>query len=361
MKILILGFAKIKYMPYLDFYLKNIDCDKHNVSVVYWNRDLKEENVPFENVHFYEFRAKQEDDGPKFYKIWNFLKYRRFAQKLLKQDFDRVIVLHSLPGVLNWKTLTKKYRNRFVFDFRDVTYERFSPYRRIIDALVKNSFFTSISSDGFRRFLPQDSESKIITNHNILADSLLYRDCGLEKVPSERIRIAFWGYIREENLNRRIIQCVARDLRFELHYYGREQQIALNLKKYAQEICASNVYFHGEYVPEDRYDFVKRTDIIHNVYCESQNMMNAVGNKFYDGLIFYLPQICMTGSYMGNLVAKNGLGLSVNPFGDEFLNLLHDWFSRVDKSLFMKNCEIVLDHCLADMKIIDEMMINVVK
>lgn len=33
MKILIIGFTKIKYMPYMNFYLDNIDKAKHEVSV----------------------------------------------------------------------------------------------------------------------------------------------------------------------------------------------------------------------------------------------------------------------------------------------------------------------------------------
>ena len=45
MKILLAGFAKIKYMPYVNFYLDNIDREKHEVHLVYWNRDLAEEDL----------------------------------------------------------------------------------------------------------------------------------------------------------------------------------------------------------------------------------------------------------------------------------------------------------------------------
>ena len=45
MKILIMGFSKIKYMPYMNFYLENINADKNDVHLLYWNRDLKPEDV----------------------------------------------------------------------------------------------------------------------------------------------------------------------------------------------------------------------------------------------------------------------------------------------------------------------------
>ncbi len=341
-------------MPYLDFYLRNIDCKKNEVSVVYWNRDLKEENIPYEHVKFYEFRAKLDDDDKKFFKIYSFIKYKHYASKFLRKNFDRVIVLHSLPGVLNWRILTKKYKERFIFDFRDLTYESIPIYKKIIASLVKCSAFTSVSSDGFRPFLPKECGDKIYTNHNILEESLFHRDCGVNRIKSSIIRIAFWGFIREERLNKQIIKSIAGDRRFELHYYGREQQIALNLKKYAKDIGTSNIFFHGAYIPEDRYKFVQNTDLIHNIYSESKNVMLAMGNKFYDGIIFYLPQICMQGSFMGEIVEKEKLGFAVDPYSERFLDSIYERMKYVDEKNFKNTCNQFLHKCQNEIKDVKE-------
>ena len=45
MRILVLGFSKMKYMPYASFYIDRIDCNINEVEVLYWNRDRKEENL----------------------------------------------------------------------------------------------------------------------------------------------------------------------------------------------------------------------------------------------------------------------------------------------------------------------------
>ena len=102
MKILLLGFTKVKFMPYANFYIDNIDLNKNQVSILYWNRDLINEDLSmFSNVKFYEFRQFMEDSIPKKAKIKSFIKYRKFAIKIInKEKFDKIISLHTLPGLL---------------------------------------------------------------------------------------------------------------------------------------------------------------------------------------------------------------------------------------------------------------------
>ena len=352
MKILIVGFTKIKYMPYMNFYLEDIDTTTNDVHLLYWNRDLNEETTDFlADVTLHEFRCKQEDDVSKLSKIGSFIKFRKYAKKLLKREqFDFVIILHSLPGVLICNTLAKRFKNKYIFDYRDSTYEGFAPFKRIIAKLVKNSAATFVSSDAFRRFLPTECEDKIFTSHNMLMDSLSHRD-EKEKfgVSSDKIRIAFWGFIRHEEINRELIKKISADNRFELHYYGREQQVALNLKHYAKEINAENVFFHGEYKPRDRYEFVRSTDIIHNVY-KDDNMMLAMGNKYYDAAIFYIPIMSMTGSFMAETAAKANIGFDADPYDDDFTDKLFSAYCGIDREAFNQNCDKELERVLLEYK-----------
>jgi hypothetical protein len=141
MKILIMGLGKLKFMPYINFYLDSLDKQSNSVHVLYWNRDLKQEDTSrFESITLHEFRCFQEDDAPKASKVKSFLKYRRFALELLKKEsFDLVIVLHSLTGVVVCDYLKKHFRGKLIFDYRDVTYESFAPY-----CLPKAAAFSSV-------------------------------------------------------------------------------------------------------------------------------------------------------------------------------------------------------------------------
>ena len=342
MRILVIGFTKIKYMPYMHFYLDNIDCLSNEVHMLFWNRDMLDDNLSkIHGIILHEFRCYQEDDVSKIRKILSFKKFRDFTLQTLKNiRFDFIIIMHSLPGVLIADELKRSFTERYILDYRDSTYETFLPFRKIISNLVKCSYATFVSSDAFRRLLPHSESGKIYTSHNLLIDSLAHRD-EKEKygIPSDKIRIAFWGFIRHEKINIEIIRKIAADNRFELHYYGREQKVALNLKKFVKGNNINNVFFHGEYKPEERYQFVRQTDIIHNIYCD-KNTMLSMGNKYYDGVIFRIPQICMDGSFMAEKATKKGVGFACNPQRGDFTERIFKYYKSIDPQMFRKICDI---------------------
>lgn len=350
MKILTMGFTKVKYMPYMNFYIDNIDKAEHEIHILYWNRDLQSEDLSkYEGCIFHEFKCYQEDDVSRIVKLGSFAKYRRFAMNLLTHEcFDFIFVLHSLTGVLVADVLKRDYRDKYIFDYRDSTYESFAPFKNIVASVTRNACAAFVSSDAFRRFLPEDCKNKIYTSHNLLIESLEHRDeKKLYGIQSDKLRMAFWGFIRHEELNKELIRKVASDQRFELHYYGREQQVALNLKAYVKELEADNIFFHGEYTPEQRYEFVHQTDIIHNIYYDANTML-AMGNKYYDGLVFRLPQVCMPGSFMGECVERAGVGLMCDPYDADFTERVYTYYRGIDRSEFDGECDVELVRVLEE-------------
>lgn len=338
MKILLLGFAKIKYMPYMHFYLNQMDTRQHEVHLLYWNRDCVPEEQP-SNVICHEFLYSMEDDIPKRRKVSGFCRYREFAIRLLRQEkFDMIVVMHSLPGVLLHRYLRSNYRGKYIFDYRDETYEGFPPYRSVIHKLVSGAYATFVSSDGFRTLLPE--EKNIYTSHNVISDANVHRRESLFR-ENGPLRIAFWGYIRHEKLNRTLIQRISDDSRFELHFYGREQGIARNLKEYAAKIGAQNVFFHGAYEPGDQDGFADQTDLLHNIYAndEKPNQKLAMTNKYYDGLVYRLPQLCMKESYMGCRIETDGLGLACDPEEHDFTDKVWEYYHSLDLSVFSCCCD----------------------
>ncbi len=338
MKILLMGFAKLKYMPYAQFYLQHIDASHHEVHILYWNRDGKPEATDaYQNIHLHEFVLNQSDEASKLSKIGAFLHYKKFAETLLaEENFDFVIALHTMPAVLTAKTLSRQYTNRYIFDYRDVTYEKFAPFRHRIHKIVLAAKATFVSSDAFRKYLPKCD--KIYTSHNLALEALNHKTRFEKQQSNTPLRIAFWGYIRHFSINKELIEKVAVDSRFELHYYGKEEETALKLKKTATDIGADNIFFHGEYSPEQRYSFAENTDIIHNIY-HDENMMLAMPNKYYDALVFQLPQVCMPDSFMGSTAEKAGVGTVLDPRCPDFLDNLWEYYQNIDSNSFSENCD----------------------
>lgn len=338
MKILLLGFAKIKYTPYANLYLESIDREKNDVTFLYWNRDCKDEPLPYDDIDYCEFRCYQDDNVPKWTKLFNFLKFKGFVSKHLKNNkYDFIVVLSTLPGIIMSMSLLREYKGRYIYDYRDITYETRKSFRKKVHALVNSSAATIISSDGFREFLPESD--KIHTTHNILVSSFEHRDEIREnRMTSEKIRISFWGLIRPLELNLTLIKKLGNDERFEVHYYGREQDIAFKLKEYVLENGINNVFFHGEYSAADRYDFAKSTDIINNLH-GGRGGSRLMANRYYDGAIFRLPQICMEGSFMAQCAERAGIGIGLNPNSEDFVEKLVDFYTGLDRDAFDESCD----------------------
>ncbi|MCM1153093.1 MAG: hypothetical protein NC328_05520 [Muribaculum sp.] len=341
MNILILGFSKMKLMPYASFYLDNINLDRHRVDFVYWNRDLLQEDLMGYDarISFYEYRREMEDMIAPAKKLRHFYGYRRFVMKLLKKkDYDFVICLHTMPGLLMADKLLRHYKGRYIFDYRDSTFETISLFGSLVRRYAAGARTVFVSSDGFRRFLPDD-QAETITSHNLHLDSLAHReDRQTGYVPSDKIRISFWGLLRHPEHNIKIINRIGDDERFELHYYGREFADALAMKEYVRQQGYANIFFHGEYKPEERYEFAKSTDLIHNSY-DDANMRLAMSNKYYDGLIFRIPQICMAGGFMGERCLQQGVGFALNPDDPEYADKIYESYRKLDREKFYTDCD----------------------
>jgi len=251
-----------------------------------------------------------------------------------------IVILHTMSGVVISGRLHRKFKNRFVFDYRDLTKENKSKlYKKLVHRNVVDSLCTFVSSDGFREVLPKTEKYKIFTSHNILVDSLNHlNDKEMFNVPSKKIRISFWGMLRNDKLNLSLVEKISKDDRFELHYYGREEKTIIKLKEFVKEKSIKNVFFHGEYVPKDRYKFITETDILHNVYYD-ENMVLAMSNKYYDGVIFRLPQLCNQGTFMAKRIKEENVGLAIDPFDDNLTQKIYDYYTSINQNEFKNNCQ----------------------
>lgn len=347
MKILIIGFSKIKYMPYLNLYINNIDSKINDIHVVKWDRDQTLDVKLPDDITLHTFKYSLMDTEPKWKKVLPFRLFRNFVKQCLTEElYDRVIVLHSLPAVLIYDILVKKFQKRFIVDYRDSTFESNPVFRKLVHKLVNNSYATFVSSDAFRRYLPEHGEN-ILTIHNLDMDSLRFRNCA-NLAPTLPIKVSFWGLIRHRAINELIISRIAKDNRFELHYYGRMQGDVAKIVDFSRSIGANNVFFHGEYLPKQKHEFALTSKLIHNIYDnEDTNMSLAMPNKFYDGVVYGIPQLCNGGSHVANQVAIADVGFSCNPAADSFCDEIFDYYMTFDRKKFFHNCEETLDTVIA--------------
>lgn len=342
MKILIVGFGKIAYMPYLRMYTDSIVKDNHTIiDLVYWERDAEPDlHVPNIIDNYYVYKGRVVESEGIIKKIPKFMGYRKLAKKTIKKnEYDKLIVLHSTPAILLIDIL-KKYKDKYIFDYRDYTYENHRFYNKLIYKLIRNSSITFTSSRGYK--LDLTGKKDIYNSYNILHDDnskVIRKKWKQDQV----IIIRYWGLIRHKNANLKFIEAISKDKRFELHYHGREQGDALVMKTYCKEKNINNVHFHGSYLPKERHRFASETHIIHNIYENDRKTINAMGNKYYDGILFKIPQICNKGSYMGTLVTENNIGIEIDLNEPHFLNVLYNYFVNINYSKLDQKCDTLLE------------------
>ena len=364
MKILILGFSKIKYLPYMHFFLNCINEKDNDIHLVYWDRDNKADAEVDSNIVLHRYDHKMLDSIPLYKKIIPIMGFGRFARKAINAvEPDFLIVLHSTTAITICQLLAGRYKERYIFDFRDLTYEKNCVYRRLIGSIVKNSVATFTSSDGFREFLPKEC-TKIYTSHNLLASSMVLHknyNSREKRKQFEPIRIAFWGMIRHYTINETIITKLGNDSRFELHYYGRAGERIKGLLQQATQQY-KNIFYHGEYLPQDRDKFARNTDLLHNMYDNNdKTMFAAMGNKYYDGLIYYIPQICSKGSFMGARCEEYGVGIMLDPNVEEFVDTLYEYYRSLDYERFKLNCDSALENVVTQVRQDEEVIRTCIK
>lgn len=326
-------------MPYMHLYLDQIDLNKNDVHVLYWDRDNEPDAEYDEKIHYHVFRKYMLDSNPLSKKLAHIMAYGHFARKTINQTKpDLLIVLHSTTAVTIRSLLVKEYKNKYIFDFRDLTYEKFKFYQKAIGTIVNNSYITFTSSDGFRFVLPESD--KVVTSHNIMNNALeLHNQMDVRKPhKKDHYVTAFWGLIRGYDINKNLITKLCDNGHFDVHYYGRAQGKMLELMNEMSEAYDS-FHFHGVYSPKDTLDFARNTDLLINIYENKGTMRHAMANKYYDGIVYRVPQLCNVGTFMGKRCEDKGVGKACNPYDENFAEEVIKYYDSIDFEDFSYKCQ----------------------
>lgn len=336
MKMLLLGFVRIAHMPYMIDYVSAFgsECELHLIS---WNRSGEEDSpAPSGIARSFTFSDLMEDEDPLEKKLPHIFRYRRFAIDLIERErYDKIIVLHSTPGIALLDYLAGNYSGNYLLDYRDVSHENLGFYRRLIKRLSLGAGLVIASSPAYFQYL--ENERGVVLKHNLLLEEALE-----PRRHGSPIRVRYWGMIRHEAANVALVDELGGDERFELHYNGREEIVAKRLKEHVAEKGYGNVFFHGAYYNDARTRFAADTDILHNVYENDFVTVGAMGNKYYDGIQFRVPQLCTAGSRMGEEVLSKGLGIAVDYSRPGFKDQIVEYLEEMDFERFDEACDMEL-------------------
>lgn len=333
----------LKYCPYVQRYIERLELHGIQYKVLFWNR-LGDDFDISDNYLFYDHRSELLQN--KISKLMDFSGFRKWVIRMIeKLKLEKCILLSTLTGIMIGEYLIS-HSIRYLFDIRDYSYEQNLIFYAIEKKIIDRSAYTVISSQGFKAFLPQDKEYIVAHNFNRREIKSQYK----VRITDEPINIVWNGMIRYFDFQAQYLNALKNDRRFMMVYYGDGPE----LNKYI-DFCKlnaiTNVQFMGRYNNNGKDRILSNASILNNCYGYIKDAGNkikyAISNRFYDGLIYHIPQIVEPEGYKPQVVEQIGVGLRVAPekdLGDK----LFDYYHSINEDEFDMHCEKALKTILEE-------------
>lgn len=332
-KVAIISNNALRYSPYISFYSYLLEED--NVEYIILNKE-DDDSVDDEQHHSF----KQTSDVLSKGKLKRTISWYKFLHKEFKQNnVDKIIVTPTRTAIVLFPILLLCKR-KYIFDIRDFTRENSFLYRIMEKCLLSRAGLVVISSAGFKKWLPK-TRTKVLCVHNMpynvnstLSDDM--RSHSDEKHPTV---IGYVGLISYAAQNIALIKAFANDKKYSLQYSGQIDPSS-SIIRYVNDNKITNVSFTGRFQNEMKPTIYKQISMINAVYGnDSMIVTTALPNKLYDALIYRIPIIASKGTYLGDIVSKYGIGLTIDTQVDDIHRIITEYWNRYDRNQFEANCE----------------------
>ena len=335
MKIGIIAPGNIWFSPYLNIYTKILKECEIKYEIVFWDRDGSEKGKGI------SFETKIDNSQSRLSKLSRFISYSNFVKRTItEKQYEKLIILGPQLGILLAPYLKRKYRKRYIFDFRDLSIEQYAFLQPRFKKLLSNSALNVISSPGFKQYLPKGFQYIISHNFDIdLCKSALLVD-DYQPLPDNPISVLTIGGIRDYSSNSAVICNLANRDNIKMSFVGKGTCADL-LKKYGEEHDCHNITFEGYYPKEKEKEYIASCTFINIFYPNIKSHSSALSNRFYNALVYKRPMIVTSNSIQGDYVEQNNLGLSLETCEklDEKMRL---WMKNNDYQEFVRRCNVLL-------------------
>lgn len=330
-KVCMITLGNLYLCPYKSKYTSIIG---DNIDIIYWNRHGLEES--FDNGETYSFDYLMNEDAGKLNKIIGYFKFARFAKKVINHnDYDGLILLQSILGILLFPTITRKFSFRYILDIRDYTLENNKIYKFFLQKVINKSFITAISSKGYENFLPKNDY--VIVHNDTNIDPEVRAKFISKEHSDDQIVISYIGLIRFHEQNKKVIMKFKNDKRFKLKFIGKG---AFTLRDFCNENKVNNVELIDWFPSSDTLGYYYKTNLIYNLYGNNSPFLDyALSNKLYYAAQLSIPILVCPDTYMAKITSEYGLGFIFDINDPKVCDQLYSYYKSIDWVKFQSNCE----------------------
>lgn len=347
--IIILGNSWV--CPYVNTYKRILEKHECAYDVILWDRDGSDAAAP---IRYSSGKANLDNV---LLKAYHYLRYADFIKRTISENgYDRLIVSGPHLAILLSGFLRKRYKRRYIIDYRDISVEQHLLLGGVYSKVLECSYCNVISSPGFRKYLP--AEHDYLISHNFCVDAAmesLKRD-SIEASNSFPLEILTIGYIRNYNSNVKIIQSLGGDRDFSLKFVG-QGGAATSLHDFVTTKGFANVEFSGFYKKEDEAAFVESCDFINIFFPDDVEHSPIMSNRFYLALIHKKPMIVTKGSVQAAFVKKYGLGVVTGDCGNLGADI-KEFYSTYDRIVFCEKCKELLELFVDEYRVLEQSVMD---
>lgn len=339
MKIGIVFCNELNICPYVEKYTDILDEKHIEYDYILWNRSNLKKDYP---KNYKVYSESSELYIKKYKKIGSFIRFSKYVNRIIRDNnYDKLIILTSMSALICYKLLIRKYKKKYIFDFRDSSFEKNSIFKYILKQIIDSSYFTCISSPKFKDILPKNN---YIIAHNFQYKNIKDNDLSEYKV-EKTIRLLHIGITRGETYNKKLADIFGNDNRFFVDIVGSGND-TYSFKEYVKNL--KNINVQGTYNNIEKERYIKNADMLLYYYPCSFNNNIALANKYYDGIILKKPLIGNINTYSGKRIMDNNIGISLDLEDKQFSNKLYDYYCNLDMEEFYYNTKIELENVIAE-------------
>jgi len=324
-KIAILSAVNIKHMSLISLYTSYLEKNGIPYDIIYMDKYDEEETIGANNI--FRFVNPIDSKWGRTKKILTYFRFFSYARDILeKRDYDFIIVWNDIAISMFGLYLAKQWKNKYCLNCRDYNGEKKWYVFHIFKKAIYNAAFTTISSEGFRSFLPKHDYISLYSYNKELLELCEPRES--KQNLDKPIRISFIGNVRFFDENKKIVNLLKNDKRFELHFHGTNAEI---MEEYAKSIGAKNVVCSGRFPVQETPKYLEQADIINNVFgIKTIGVRTLTSIRLFHAAYMNIPILVSQGSFMEEISTKFGIGFSVKEEDQDLGNELYSWYTNLN-------------------------------
>lgn len=316
-------------MPYVDNYIKILKENEVDFTIINWDR-----------LHL---GAEGSDLSYKDKKVGHqrgYLSYYTYSRYIVRQlkhgEFDKVIVFGIQLTYFLKVYLKKWYKEKYIMDIRDYNKSlKLFTIKKSIDF----SYFTTISSPGYKEWLP--TSSKYVINHNTTVKNIEKLERPILKSGERPLNISYVGTITNLDVNLQLINELQNHPDYFLTFHG-DGMINKDIEQYVTEKEINNVSVTGRYQKNEEVLLYKQADLVNMLlFSDHINNRTCLSNRLYNAVIHGKPLISLNNTYLSDVIEEYKLGLVVDSLS-EISQKINQYIKNFNEAEYEKGREAFL-------------------